>query len=598
MASVFAAVAVVAAAAVLRVLAFRLRAELVRGVDATDWTSLEAVPDSLLRAHYLDVDDTFVRECAERARRGDAKFARVASLARYMSAIKWNAPRVTVFHVLATWCCDRLWQRWPLAVVLGLLPSSLPGLSVVVSANGHGRDALQRLDDVLGANAFVLARGVFDAMHYVRGLVRPPFTRAPANHTEAWAGSSGDAVAKLMGDCSLAECGVRTAAELHRTSLVLTRHVSDPTAFVYETPRPLCESLLPGLCLGTGGLSPLQSPLRSARNALVCDVLNRLSSNAYVAAGVAPDGSGPFEFRHEGRVAATPKEFCEMVPGLRIFFSRHSSAFGFYACLRDAPARASLGTKSASPSAELAEPPRTPTTTNERARLAYTQIPIGLPCRLEMRDPVTGHQFGVLSYHSALIVQGDDTCPLGEFRAQFYLGPDGCTSWKPGDELLRPWAPMLETPMPWDEGLRAVHLAGLAACASNWAASRVHRMDMGGYGLHGTCSDSTGLLQQVLFGRVNEFPLYGSGDAKSAFVFACKSVLAPGLTAAARLDDARALDELARAALKLPNDLDHRPVDLPDIARRMHWSLLGEFACVKAAPALMDQLIEDWKRVM
>jgi len=622
------ALAVLALLSVLRTRTYRVRTRLAPGVDARDWRTLaRRVDASRLGAHMLDPTPEAMLS-AETAPADSPAHVRMLPVSTYLTALAWDVPHgrteVTVYHVLATWCHAKLWTRWPLAIALGLVPSRAPLLRIPLFRN-DGTDALRAFDALAGAPSLNWLTGVTEFGHYVRSKLPSPLsdlvahvqasptTCVPPAATVAPVPPSSDvqkptpsptrdAVLAQFGDASLPD----TVATERLTETALLRAKSaapgrDVRLPVYETPSPLLDDLFPGLCFGAGGLTPLQTPLKQATNELVANVLNRLAANTLVDAGLAPE---PFASRarfelllpnaREPRVTSL-REFVERVPGIRVFFSRAASSFGLFFCLRDAGA----------------PPPRAATSTDPASRLAYAQIPVAWPARVALRDPATGRQHAILAFHDALVVEGDaQRCPLGEFRVQHHLGPDGCANWKPGDEMVRPWAPLEAHAIDEAQWPRVVALAGLAACASNWSSSRVHGFEFGGYGIHGACSDSTALLRAcVNGGRPDTFPLYATGDGKAGFAFACRDVLAPRLAAAAaRSSDERArarletdaveLERLARAVVELPNDIDMPLGALPATMDRMLKTTPGEFVCAKRARVEIRRLREEWGRVL
>jgi len=627
--------------ALVRSWLFRVKGRVVqKSVDAGDWRTLSAhmATDGTqpLGAHMLDVTPELMRATAE-APADSSLHVRLVPISAYLKSLAWDVPEITVYHFACTWAHERLRTRWLAAVLLGLMPSSTPVLRIVLFAN-DGVDALRAFDSLAGVPSLNWLTGMAEFAHYLRSKLPSPLSnlfaiahsskdafggadaraaypvlRPTANGAaiyavgtearnrkagdmiaEPWVPSTNDAVLAQFGDPGLPNTASAQNIQ-NEARLRATRMGVDPCRKVYQTPMPVLDEMFPGLCLGAGGITPLQTPLKQASNALVADVLNRLASNTLVDVGLAPE---PFASRgfftlllNCGRRVATLRDFAERVPGIRIFFSRTTSPFDLFLCLRDGGAAPAIAE----------------TSTDPDSRSAYAQIPVAWPARVALRDPVTGRQHAIIAFHDALVIEGDAVeCPLGEFRVQYHLGPEGCTCWRPGDEMVRPWAPLEEHQIARERWARALSLAGLAACASNWSASRVHGFEFGGYGVHGTCTDSTALLQACVNGSLETFPLYATGDSKAGFAYACRRVLAckllevedtePGRAARCK-QAARELDELAAMALSLPNDADIRPADLAASVDRMLKTTPGEFVCAKRAQAELRRLKRDWEEV-
>ena len=607
---------VLPAVGLARASTFRVRARFVASAAAASAAAAATTPartrtngrwaESLRIAsrapHFLDVDEAFLRVNEQAWERRDPASARMLSLADYLSSLEWDASDgvVTVRHVIVTWCFAKLSKRWPIAIVLGLLPKKFPGLSTVLFSN-QGTDALRRVDAFLGANSVGASVTLADVYHYLRSKLPTPLRAHIPTSTDTQSSDAVDDLFRPLSKHATPLPNPCTPADIRLRAIDLAMHErkhpttpQDLDVAEFERPAPLLPDLFPGLCVGAGGLTPRQTPLGAARNEIVCDLLNRLSANALVWGDLAPPNrlkEGTFVFRCNDHDIASVDDFCRFVPGLKVRFSRHSSGFGVLLCLQE-PTRTNAANTT---------PSLDPATRDD-----YAQIPLAWPARVGVRDPVTGRQEALLSHHSAVVIESEDDapCPLGKFRVQFFLGPDGVTSWKPGNEFLRPWAPLLHDDVSNEaDALRVVGATTAVALAVNWAASRIHGFDKGGYVLHGTCGDTTALVQVAARRPLDVFPLVSSGDAKAALVYACRSVLIPALTASCvhtreRLAVIDALERVASAALSLPNDLDIAPHDVSSAVARMLPSCVGMLrGSVDARPRLV-KLAEDWRVVL
>ncbi|KAH9252251.1 hypothetical protein BASA81_009853 [Batrachochytrium salamandrivorans] len=335
--------------------------------------------------------------------------------------------------------------------------------------------------------------------------------------------------------------------------------------FELACPEPVLPALFPGLCIGAGGLQPAQSTQTSRTNALMAELLNRLAANLLVDLNTTTT-TERFTF---GDDIQTVEDFASKTRGVSLFYFKNSSAFGAMVCVKHSK-------------------------TGE-----YRQIPLAFPGRTAVRDPITGKQLSVLSFHSALVMMGNakEDCPFGQFRVQCFLGPEGWTGWKSGDEYHKPWAPNLVQPaLPRELALKACRASTVVSCAVN-LASHTQKLFKGGYALHGTCVDSTAINKAVVFnGRFEDFPLVTSGDASAAVAVECNKMmqnLAPTHWAYAIADEVHSI-----LISKLPNDTSVRPRDVLDTLDRFEHSILGDFVFNSQLKRELSTVRQGWAKVL
>jgi hypothetical protein len=333
------------------------------------------------------------------------------------------------------------------------------------------------------------------------------------------------------------------------------------------SPEPFLSALFPGLCVGHGGLMQLQSERKAMRNEIMAEIFNRLSANLLVYSDVV-DSSKLFLVKYGEDTIRAVDELVAKVPGIRVMFTKNCSTFGVAFC------------------------------TKLEGTSDYSPLPFFWPSRTSIRDPETGRQLTAAAYHSSFVVVGGKDCPLGEFRAQFFLGPEGVTGWKPGHEFIRPWAPIIASePLSPEHVTDALRVVACIGCAVNYAA-RVQDLAVGGYALHGTCVDTMAILKQVLYGRIDDFPLVASGDSRAGTIAACKFFierLNRGESANWAKD---AFQRVSDAVAVLPDDTSVPPQDLLGAIDRFSKSLVGDFVHAKQTIKDLAEIKAKWRRIL
>ena len=242
-----------------------------------------------------------------------------------------------------------------------------------------------------------------------------------------------------------------------------------------DTP-PTGAALTGGLVWRNVGLSYEQSPQERQRNSLVARVLNRLAANRL--------GEEPWSF--EG--CTTSSSLLAQLQG---------SGWQARAQLRCSVASFGLG-------ASLPQEAG-----------GWSQVPLALPIRTGLLG-ADGEEVQSLLPHSCLELELRGPGQL--LRLQYYQGTEGLCGWEALNDLQRPWqndrhngtVHYLGEPY---EGERLKELFGLLeviAMVHNHEASE-RQLLHGGYGSLGFCIDSSALIQQVMEGRCQLFPVLMGG---------------------------------------------------------------------------------------
>lgn len=241
-------------------------------------------------------------------------------------------------------------------------------------------------------------------------------------------------------------------------------------------PAPAGSQLSGGLLWHNAGLSHEQSANARERNRVCAQVLNRLAANRLGGDNWSIDG-------------------CSTSGA----WLKHLQERGWQAQARLRCSVASFGLGASLPLEDG----------------SWSQVPLALPirCGLLGRD---GQEMRSLLPHSCLELElrGGDAL----LRLQYYQGTEGLCGWEALNDLERPWQNsrcngtvryLGET----YQGERLQQLAELCeviAMVHNQEASDRHLL-RGGYGALGFCIDSSALIQQVMEGRCQLYPVLMGG---------------------------------------------------------------------------------------
>jgi len=242
------------------------------------------------------------------------------------------------------------------------------------------------------------------------------------------------------------------------------------------TAAPTGSALSGGLVWQNLGLSFEQSSLERQLNRLVAQVLNRLGANRL--------GDDPWSFEgwttSSSWLAQLQAEGWQARAQLRCSVA----SFGLGACL--------------------------PLETGQ-----WSQVPLALPIRTGLLG-ADGEELQSLLPHSCLELELSGPTEL--IRLQYYQGTEGLCGWEALNDLHRPWqndrhngtVHYLGEPYEGERLLQLMDLLEVIALVHNLEASE-RQLLQGGYGSLGFCIDSSALIQQVLEGRCQLFPVLIGG---------------------------------------------------------------------------------------
>ena len=243
-----------------------------------------------------------------------------------------------------------------------------------------------------------------------------------------------------------------------------------------STTTPAGAALTGGLVWRNVGLSYEQSPQERRRNSLVARVLNRLAANRL--------GEEPWSF--EG--CTTSSSLLAQLQG---------SGWQARAQLRCSVASFGLG-------ASLPQEAG-----------GWSQVPLALPIRTGLLG-ADGEEVQSLLPHSCLELELRGPGQL--LRLQYYQGTEGLCGWEALNDLQRPWqndrqngtVHYLGEPYEGERLQQLFDLLEVIALVHNHEASD-RQLLHGGYGSLGFCIDSSALIQQVMEGRCQLFPVLMGG---------------------------------------------------------------------------------------
>ncbi len=243
-----------------------------------------------------------------------------------------------------------------------------------------------------------------------------------------------------------------------------------------NTTTPAGAALTGGLVWRNVGLSYEQSPPQRQQNSLVARVLNRLAANRL--------GEDPWSF--EGCTTSSS-------------WLAQLQANGWQARAQLRCSVASFGLGASLP----------------QEAGGWSQVPLALPIRTGLLG-ADGEEVQSLLPHSCLELElrGPDQL----LRLQYYQGTEGLCGWEALNDLQRPWqndrhngtVHYLGEPYEGERLQQLFDLLEVIALVHNHEASD-RQLLHGGYGSLGFCIDSSALIQQLMEGRCQLFPVLMGG---------------------------------------------------------------------------------------
>jgi hypothetical protein len=244
----------------------------------------------------------------------------------------------------------------------------------------------------------------------------------------------------------------------------------------HENAAPTGAALSGGLVWRNVGLSYEQSPQQRQLNSLVARVLNRLAANRL--------GEDPWSF--EGCTSSSS-------------WLAQLQANGWQARAQLRCSVASFGLGASLPLESG----------------SWSQVPLALPIRTGLLG-TDGEEVQSLLPHSCLELELRSPNQL--LRLQYYQGTEGLCGWEALNDLQRPWqndrhngtVHYLGEPYEGERLQQLFDLLEVIALVHNLEASE-RQLLHGGYGSLGFCIDSSALIQQVMEGRCQLFPVLMGG---------------------------------------------------------------------------------------
>jgi hypothetical protein len=382
----------------------------------------------------------------------------------------------------------------------------------------------------------------------------------------------------------------------------------EPMVKHYHTPKPFSPDLLPGLCLGFGGLTPGGSPYESVRHRALAMICNCLASNGLHWSEFSPkvtipeaglsDQSyyPPTAIMVAGVKVETPAELIDTLikhggPKARLtcHVRTNLTAFGISFCVLE----------------EGAPIPTAPTSTDPSSRFNYTQLPLMFCTRTGLTCPKDGDPLKQLSSHSSVewIFTDNELLGPGTVGVTFYTGVEGFTGFHPWGEWQRPWVLPndVKRSLSVAEAIRAADLAAAQAVAWN-VCVRLWKFPLGGYGGLGVCADSVANIEMALHGQTKIFPLMMRSDAKSALISVIHTEVAPMLLSSGNVKAnamGRILNLACEALIKLPNDVQVLPLEMLHALDRFSACTMDSPFCSDAEErGRFNEVKNGWKAVL
>jgi len=335
-------------------------------------------------------------------------------------------------------------------------------------------------------------------------------------------------------------------------------------------PTPVNERLLPGLFYGWGVANCTHTKREIVRNRLMSVLLNRLGRNYFYYStkeNVAKETLICLKISEFTLPIYRPSDFVKALMDcghdIRVGPRTHLTTFGVALCIQEED-----GTWSNVPIAYFLESDYE----NKNGEPAYACLPHG-GLNLDMTGP--------------LVDEGASSCNI-----QHFLSINGMCGWNSDHNGDVPWLESIPICEPWrgKDAVRAVRLAALSAVVTN-AVGTEDELPFGGYGLTGACNDSAALIEKVMRGTTNIYPLMTSGRYMTRIVRRMNRLRDAFVQHNDPLlrEDTKALDLLMEAAVKMRSDLLASPTNAADSTRRM-------LICLPKG--LPFKLLQESKRVL
>ncbi|KAJ8901735.1 hypothetical protein NDN08_003941 [Rhodosorus marinus] len=318
-------------------------------------------------------------------------------------------------------------------------------------------------------------------------------------------------------------------------------------------PNPLSDAFFPGLYLGMSpGVEHRYDQREIIVNRLICQILNRLASNAYPTGLIDPEDGVPGPFAVQ-MTEQSPKLLSPEALLAALVESGHSVSGGIFTNIT--AFGINLSTK--------------------KADGTWADVPVAIPIRTGVRTlnddlRVETTEISNLIPHSAFFV--DCTGPLLDFRSEFFQGIDGFTGWNAPPFVLKyyqnhPEINALHGIWSFEDMISGVKHASHIMNIYNYIATKWN-LPVGGYGYSGVCLDSVALVQHSVKGETTVFPIMIGGGVKVEIAQAIQDFF-DHVSAAGQNEYKSIMRRIVSSLRQLPCDVLVEPHELEDACIRM-----------------------------
>ncbi|KAL7502403.1 hypothetical protein ACHAXN_000370 [Cyclotella atomus] len=344
----------------------------------------------------------------------------------------------------------------------------------------------------------------------------------------------------------------------------------DPSDKHFPPPEPINERLLPGLCLGKGGLKNTHNKRECIQHRLICVLLNKLAHNHYKLSR-KQKLEDCFIAVCGGKRCIFPEQLLQaLVHGgheVEVCPRVMTTNFGIQLCVKEDDG-------------------------------SYTSIPTALFILTGVERPSDGKPAYFAAPHGGMDVRISGPI-LGKIHAafiQFYVAISGICSFVPDEDQDAPWVEKTDLADPYNPGdmIRAIRMCALAAVTFNRIATELN-LPCGGYGVLGMCNDSSTIIDFALRGKTNGYPLVSTGRYLGHLggnFIKLKEEL--NSTSCAELEPVtQDILCLIQSAGTMPSDLHITPASYMNLTERYDKSYQVEvFQCTVEAKEILSQMAD------
>jgi hypothetical protein len=347
----------------------------------------------------------------------------------------------------------------------------------------------------------------------------------------------------------------------------------DPFDRSFPSPLPINERLLPGLCLGKGGLKITHNKRECIEHRLICVLFNKLAHNYYKFSR-KQKLEDCFVAVCGGKRCIFPEQLLQaLVHGgheVEVAPRVMTTNFGIQLCVKEDDG-------------------------------SYTSIPTTLFILTGVERPSDGKPAYFAAPHGGMDVRISGPI-FGKTKTafiQFYVAISGICAFVPDEDQDTPWVEKTTLADPYSPGdmIRAIRMCALVSVTFNRIATELN-LPCGGYGVLGMCNDSSTIIDFALRGKTNGYPLVSTGRYLSHIVanfIKLKEELND--TSCAELEPvAHDILCLIRSSGTMPSDLHITPASLTNLSERYDKSYQVEvFQGTVEAKEILSQMADAAK---